>query len=112
MENKINPEQLLTLELLLLEHPDIILRIFKKFKVYDLTDISSQHFVYIFQESQKTIEMKSKPGLRSKTIERPKMCHEGDIDFHNCIDASDCHYWGENEIGMGSDCECYFGDDE
>ncbi len=46
------------------------------------------------------------------TIERPRMCHEGDIDFHSCIDASDCHYWGENETGMGSDCECYFGENE
>ncbi len=44
--------------------------------------------------------------------DKPRMCHEGDIDFHNCIDASDCHYWGENETGMGSDCECYFGDEE
>jgi len=45
-------------------------------------------------------------------IEKPRMCHEGDIDFHNCVDASDCHYWGEDERGNGSDCECYFGETE
>jgi hypothetical protein len=41
-----------------------------------------------------------------------RMCHVPDMDYHNCVDSSDCHYWGEDESGNGSDYECYFGEED
>lgn len=56
------------------------------------------------------------PSISLDTTEQSvecKMCHEGDINDHNCQDATGCRYGQQSgHDDYIEDCECYFGDDE
>ncbi len=55
---RISTEQVVTIQSYLLDHPDITIRIFEKFRIFSLYDIPVEHFSYILEETKKTINKK------------------------------------------------------